>query len=130
MAEKCAGKAWGDHDWYPCRYTGKYEEVGKWWCGHHLPSRRETQRTAREDKWQAEWDASEARIAVGQAEAAEWDRRAALYPDLVAILHEWYDECENEDPDDPVTEDWRLQPWIEGELVVRTRELLKKADHD
>ena len=86
MAEKCAGKVWGSYDWGSCSYTGKTEEGGKLWCGIHLPSRIAAKRKALEDKWQADRDAREARIAADQAEAAERDRRAALFPKLRTAL--------------------------------------------
>ena len=97
MAEKCAGKVWGSYDWGSCSYTGKTEEGGKWWCSHHLPSRVEAKRTAREAEWQAEWEAREARIAADQAEAAERDRRAALFPQLVAGIADIQEIAESGD---------------------------------
>ncbi len=38
-----------------CCFQGKYKEGGKYYCGHHLPSRLAEKRKASHDKWQKEW---------------------------------------------------------------------------
>ena len=82
MAEKCAGRkpSLSGYDSYPCHNPGKLQEEGLWWCGIHAPSAVR----ARREKWQAKWDVGAEQYRQQHAAEAERDRRAALFPELVA----------------------------------------------
>lgn len=80
--------SWGNgHGTFvPCKKSGKHNENGQWYCGIHAPSIVKVKREARSKKWKEEWAASKVAEAKAKAEAAELQRRAAMFPALVATL--------------------------------------------
>jgi len=52
----CEGFSWNGYANYKCRYNGKFEDDGKWYCkNHHEPSI-QAKRRARDETFNAKWE--------------------------------------------------------------------------
>jgi hypothetical protein len=83
----CCGEIWHGFGFNRCGRGAKYAHEGNWYCKtHHPPAvkqKNEAWRTALEEKLKAERKAREEAAAA----KAEMECRAALYPDLLEVLH-------------------------------------------
>jgi hypothetical protein len=71
----CCGKIWGTFGFHRCGRGAKYAHEGNWYCKPHHPP------TA-----QQKFDAMRKAREEAAAAKAEMERRAALYPELLAAL--------------------------------------------
>ncbi len=70
----------------PCGKTAKFERDGKHYCGTHDPVSRRARDDAKSAERKARWDAENQRSRAASAAAAEQNRRADCYDDLLAAL--------------------------------------------
>ena len=81
---KCEGKVWDHMRYLPCGKTARYEHEGKWYCKTHHPPTVQEKLDARNEKWQAKWNAQEQARKEAEEARAEMQRRAAAYDGLIA----------------------------------------------
>ena len=81
---KCEKKIWDRFHYHLCGKTARYEHEGKWYCKTHHPPTRKAYEDARNEKWQAKWDAQEQASREADKARAEMQRKAAAYDGLVA----------------------------------------------
>jgi hypothetical protein len=74
---------WRSHQ---CKHTGKLEHEGKFYCALHHPPTIGAKTTAKLEAWNKEWDDKRKAREAADAEKAEMERRAGLYPELLAAL--------------------------------------------
>ena len=81
---KCEKKIWDRFHYHLCGKTARYEHEGKWYCKTHHPPTRKAYEDARNEKWQAKWDAQEQASREADKARAEMQRKSAAYDGLVA----------------------------------------------
>lgn len=73
-ANRCAGRVWQNHYYYPCSMSPSLNEDGKLWCKRHAPSTEKKKREKsdqitkyREEAWKLESKERDAENAVMEA---------------------------------------------------------------
>ena len=69
-----------------CSKKAKHEHEGHWYCKTHHPPTVRAKTDARTEKWKKEWAAKREQDALEEAQRAEQQRRATLYPDLIQAM--------------------------------------------
>ena len=90
MKEQCRGLVWREYTHTRCRCTGTLEHEGKWYCKKHHPPTVEAEKTAKQERWRAEWAEDERKRKAAKREQAlkdralEWMRR-----ENPGVIKEW-----------------------------------------
>ncbi len=83
-AQQCAKRVFSGARWdmrgHPCGINASVQEDGQWWCKKHSP----TAVAAKQDAWEAAYEAKNKASEQARKDAAEHDRRANEYPRLEA----------------------------------------------
>lgn len=83
---KCSGMVSNGWHSYQCSKSGKLEHEGKLFCGLHHPPTIWKKRAEKERQWNEEYEIKRKAVNEAKALKAQTERRAALFPELLAAL--------------------------------------------